>query len=78
MADRRGANEYRRRTFGWRDRQIAFVCECKDDCRRSVLLTAAQFDEKVAACEAILVDPTHTPLPLAPGDGSSESARDDA
>jgi hypothetical protein len=45
---RRNLNESRRRLFGAdRERMIAFVCECGDpDCRRSVLLTPEQYEER--------------------------------
>ena len=45
---RRNLNESRRRLFGGdRERTIAFVCECGDPgCRRSVLLTPEQYEER--------------------------------
>jgi len=65
--DRRSANDYRRRTFGGRsERLVAYVCECADDgCRRSVLLTADEYDALRAADGAVLVDASHPPA----GDG---------
>lgn len=72
--DRRAINAYRRRAFGSsEERSIAFVCECADaDCRRAVLLTAAEYDHAVAAARPILADRSHLPP------GSVHSLRNDA
>jgi hypothetical protein len=62
-SDPRTVNDFRRRTFGYAPgRQVAFVCECADDrCRRSVLLTAAEYDDARASGRAVVVDPSHEP-----------------
>jgi len=61
--DRRAINDDRRRTFGHEaERQVAFVCECSDEeCRRTVLLTAAEYDEACAAGRAVVIDASHEP-----------------
>jgi hypothetical protein len=59
--NRRDVNAYRRRAFGRDpDRVVAFVCECDDEeCRRAVLLTAAQYDLLRAASGAVLAETPH-------------------
>jgi len=61
--DRRALNDYRRRTFGDEpERQVAFVCECADDdCRRAVLLTAAEYDDVRTSGGVVMVDSSHEP-----------------
>lgn len=65
VAGGRATNDYRRRAFGHQaQRVIAFVCECSDEqCRRTVLLTAEEFDEARTSRRPIVVDATHVRNP---------------
>jgi hypothetical protein len=52
-------NADRRRRFGEAGRALALLCECGDaDCRRTVLLTVAEYDE---ARPGPILHPDHRP-----------------
>jgi hypothetical protein len=73
--DRHDVNEFRLHAFGRDvDRAIAFICECADvNCRRTVVLTRATYDERRREGRPILF-PTHVPDEDAPLRAEQEEA----